>query len=72
MKKGTHQPAMEVSTPVIRRGVAESAALLGLVGVVACIGAISVDKSFGSLACVALGGAALMLAIEGLTWLGER
>jgi len=63
-----HPSMKKPEVPLIRRGVAESAALLVFLGIVFVFGALHADKMWGIGAGIAFGGAAVMLALEIGTW----
>lgn len=63
-----HPSTKKAEIPLIRRGIAESAALLIVLGLVATYGALHVDMVWGVEAAVAFVGAGLLLTLEVVTW----
>lgn len=63
-----HPSIKKPEVPLIRRGVAESAALLVLLGIIFVFGTLHADKMWGIGAGIAFGGAAVLLALEIVTW----
>ena len=67
-----HPSMKKHEVPLVRRGVAESAALLVLLGIIFVVGTLHADKMWGIGAGIAFGGAAVMLALEIGTWAMEK